>query len=1353
MHNIQHDPFDSLPNATPLSSRSGNTVGAAGDAAAQRSSTRVLSHNPFSNMDFSKSSPGQGFRVPMSTPLKSSQGVHTATATAYGSSPLTIASEGPQQGGNDYPQQQSPVPQFRPETNASFDMVRGTDDSSGVCSTGGTPVARQGVASSPANASVFQTRTPELRTRGGSLESFTSTHSGGENDACSRAAKRSTRFSNFLKKEPPDFLKPSPAALARRQAMNAAPAPSSASNDQICMSNTNMSTEQYSQSLLNSVGVLGSSSVFLPQTARERERTKPSFSAQSVVAGLGRPEGTASQYFSVGQDAFPQPTQGQVRAAASVMTVASCFNDSGSVGAVVEVPTAPVQLGPIPVPAAHSFGVDGRNPEVVTTPATAAGAEAPSASIPTPAAALPLQDTAAFAAGMNVGTGMDAESHGSMAAAQLPLTSPPNSVPLQLSSRFGFTQTNSGSVAPPPSSSSAFLCSGTNSPPNHPDVPQTDALIYSTSQGIPRTGQATVEDGETRVVTEPQVGLPHNMFPGTVTPSALSATPSQATRTHNTELSSVGKNRELEDEGFVFVDAFDASTAPPPAPPFDDGAVSTASETCCDSEHGALFQGDAAPAGAGRVAAGQWMGTQGRSSSFNVREPMSETGSVPDKDQNNVRPGQRTGKGVSCFAVFSSGHVVALFNRPGSSVAPRLVCHRIADMLAGKVKGVRHFDAGADHLLALQTLATYTESCNGETMSTASLRGAVQQLNSVHPVLKSVLSHVLHEKPPDWRAGGNQELTRILSEAAKRAPMTSIVNSNHLSNPNTPQKDQSEGLCKVQQLLLAGEREAAVGVAMDYHLYAHAIIISMVCPTKEQYMNVIRTVVHDELLPFSPLAHAYCTFNELPLPPFAPPQSSGPLSDAGKQSGTSLRQSWVQHAALFISNFTRESAEGLIRLGDAVWGEGMIDEAYCCFLLAHLTPMGTLLPGQVPQPEQQQVMELLRLRFGILCGVAHREGMRVVISPKLLLLAAAVNAIRVALDNVGDVSAAGDQHQAAHHGLPRYSLGDEVALCYLQILWLQEVGLHAIAGQIADLTCQIAPRPSQSSSSFTINHLLAAVAPPPVPSAIASTAPPSPSALKPNETLTVPTNTEGRGSGRINGAQVRGTLPRLTPDNRPMPVGGLAYKAPGAVTARVPQTTKSSGPAVCVAQPPSSASIPAKRAALLRDVCPPPQAVTAPVRSPPPQVTTDEAVKREAPETVSAVASTATRGRTFEHHSGQDPTSKERTQTPASQEKRQGTRSSSLGALANFLFRRGGSKEAATKKDEPKRMIIDTEKPPKFDPVSGRYLFEESEEEKKISEMIKAGPARPSAVRPPAAAGAVGKGPLRPQYVDMFNTK
>lgn len=124
-------------------------------------------------------------------------------------------------------------------------------------------------------------------------------------------------------------------------------------------------------------------------------------------------------------------------------------------------------------------------------------------------------------------------------------------------------------------------------------------------------------------------------------------------------------------------------------------------------------------------------------------------------------------------------------------------------------------------------------------------------------------------------------------------------------------------------------------------------------------------------------------------------------------------------------------------------------------------------------------------------------------------------------------------------------------------------------------------------------------------------------------------------------------------------------------------------------------------------------------------------------------------------------------------EKEKPRRSRSLDALLGF-FGRGRSTDKE-KEEEAKPMILDTAKPPKFDPVTGRWLFAQTAEEKAQEALVRAGPPKivpRKAMPPPPPAGAGGGsggaeggrpppppqrgrpgGPgQRPQYVDVFNS-
>lgn len=69
-------------------------------------------------------------------------------------------------------------------------------------------------------------------------------------------------------------------------------------------------------------------------------------------------------------------------------------------------------------------------------------------------------------------------------------------------------------------------------------------------------------------------------------------------------------------------------------------------------------------------------------------------------------------------------------------------------------------------------------------------------------------------------------------------------------------------------------------MALKHHLYHHAILISMVCAHKDYYLQVVDAIVKEQLSQHSPLAHAYCLFNNRTMPPFCVKHDNDMTSDA-----------------------------------------------------------------------------------------------------------------------------------------------------------------------------------------------------------------------------------------------------------------------------------------------------------------------------------------------------------------------------------------------------------------------------------------------------------------------------------------
>lgn len=80
--------------------------------------------------------------------------------------------------------------------------------------------------------------------------------------------------------------------------------------------------------------------------------------------------------------------------------------------------------------------------------------------------------------------------------------------------------------------------------------------------------------------------------------------------------------------------------------------------------------------------------------------------------------------------------------------------------------------------------------------------------------------------------------------------------------------DTNNALAIIEILISVGKREEAVEMALQHHLYHHAILISMVCAHKDYYLKAVDAIVKEQLSCHSPLAHAYCLFNNRTMPPF-----------------------------------------------------------------------------------------------------------------------------------------------------------------------------------------------------------------------------------------------------------------------------------------------------------------------------------------------------------------------------------------------------------------------------------------------------------------------------------------------------
>ncbi|KAG5497322.1 hypothetical protein JIQ42_03808 [Leishmania sp. Namibia] len=699
-------------------------------------------------------------------------------------------------------------------------------------------------------------------------------------------------------------------------------------------------------------------------------------------------------------------------------------------------------------------------------------------------------------------------------------------------------------------------------------------------------------------------------------------------------------------------------------------------------------------------------------------------------------------------------------------------------------------------------------------------------------VVEVMLMDALPQKAEDgfvWKNNGGRRLAELLTDAAEaearrlestassRGPTanvtaaaggTSATRSSDALVPISPlnlatgavacdPKERSAALRRVEDLLCTGQRVEAVEAALEAHLHVHALLISMMCPTKDLYLRSVQAVMQHELLVTSPLAHAYSMFNEMPLPPLvlsppraceeggeeAPASGRGGASEAAQhqrqiflRDQATLQRTWRRHAAVLLANFTRHSGGGLLQLAVTLQQLHLVVEAHTCLLLLHLTPLGMAGPARagaeplpptsslspedvenlLPRPDQRQVMEEIRRRIGIVGGTYHpTQGCRAsFLTPVKTVLTQLVQLVSARLDARAPPLSLPESAEppVLFHGLPHGQPRDDVGYRMMQVLWLRELGLGTEAGQALHALLQRMAPPlafSLRAPPRTLNELvyLFGGVPPPspqpppdvagsataaargesAPESEATTQQPSPftsSRLPSHSREGLPQDTDNA-AAEIPSTTMLPSMPATTEENHP---AGLSLPLnPQQSPPGTPQHPLSLDRASPPSTSPGTAAAPLTRDQRAAALHPPEQ--SAPSRIPsthqlqaqrqpllPPQ--------RAAPTTASKAGAEAT-------------------QAPAAGKSRQPAprRSRSLDALRNFFFRRGNSEAASEEKaEEAKPMHLDTEKPPAFDPVTGRWLFEETEEEKRLRELAKAGPPKmaPKAAAPTASTTAAG---------------
>ena len=199
------------------------------------------------------------------------------------------------------------------------------------------------------------------------------------------------------------------------------------------------------------------------------------------------------------------------------------------------------------------------------------------------------------------------------------------------------------------------------------------------------------------------------------------------------------------------------------------------------------------------------------------------------------------------------------------------------------------------------------------------------------------------------------------SSAFQRSILRSTTSreNQHIEDPGA--------LESLHKLLLQGEREKAVWLAVDQHLWGHAMLI---CSTlsNEIWKQIIQEFVRQEVRAHNEnaesIAALYAVFAgnwEESVDQLVPPSARAGFQMISKTAGSGPTKNaldgldqWQETLALILSNRTSEDHKAIAALGRLLMNYGRIEAAHICFLFsrsqivfsgADETPMGIVLLG------------------------------------------------------------------------------------------------------------------------------------------------------------------------------------------------------------------------------------------------------------------------------------------------------------------------------------------------------------------------------------------------------------------------
>ncbi|TYZ56946.1 hypothetical protein PybrP1_002822 [[Pythium] brassicae (nom. inval.)] len=151
----------------------------------------------------------------------------------------------------------------------------------------------------------------------------------------------------------------------------------------------------------------------------------------------------------------------------------------------------------------------------------------------------------------------------------------------------------------------------------------------------------------------------------------------------------------------------------------------------------------------------------------------------------------------------------------------------------------------------------------------------------------------------------------------------------------------------IRDLLLVGDRNAAVDVAVRAQMWPEAMLIASFTG-KDEYKRVLRTYLEGHYAVGDPCRALYMSFADQQEKSVQEPSKllHAPHQEPEPPSSLILA-SWVTHAQVILANRTGDTNKILLELGDRLWKEtGSILAAHACYLSAGI-------PVEAPSPSSK----------------------------------------------------------------------------------------------------------------------------------------------------------------------------------------------------------------------------------------------------------------------------------------------------------------------------------------------------------------------------------------------------------------